>query len=159
MESSIVSSSDSPFAVFGVRRISAFFLLSSPNLTESDAKFYGAEVVSAIGYLHGMGFIYRDLKPENILLDGLGHIKLTDFDLSKGSSAPVQPRLVTKMFSGEKAFTTVPDLVTNSFVGTEEYLAPEVVQGTGHNASVDWWTFGMAPLTSNSHLLSRHSSL
>lgn len=84
---------------------------------------------------------------------------LTDFDLSKGASAPVQPRVVTKMFSGAHGVVSEPDLVTNrfpqspsfsdflltiscSFVGTEEYLAPEVVQGTGHNATVDWWTFG-----------------
>jgi len=111
-------------------------------LTEEQAKFYSAEVLLALEYLHMKGFIYRDLKPENILMHESGHIKLTDFDLSK-SSAPPQPRLFTKTYSGGAGIVAEPDFVTNSFVGTEEYLAPEVVKGTGHNASVDWWTFGI----------------
>jgi len=112
-------------------------------LTEEQTKFYAAEVLLALEYLHVMGFIYRDLKPENILMHESGHIMLTDFDLSKASSIPVTPRVVTKPYSRTPGVAAEPDLVTNSFVGTEEYLAPEVIKGTGHNATVDWWTFGI----------------
>jgi len=112
-------------------------------LTEDHTKFYGAEVLLALEYLHIMGFIYRDLKPENILMHESGHIMLTDFDLSKGAQHPVTPKVVTKPYSRTPGVAAEPELVTNSFVGTEEYLAPEVIKGTGHNASVDWWTFGI----------------
>jgi serine/threonine protein kinase len=112
-------------------------------LTEDQARFYAAEVLSSLEYLHLMGFIYRDLKPENILLHSSGHIMLTDFDLSKTSATPVTVRI--KKGGPQSAPTVVaePDLVTNSFVGTEEYLAPEVIRGKGHSAAVDWWTFGI----------------
>eukprot|EP01123_Difflugia_compressa_P008599 TRINITY_DN2609_c0_g1_i1.p1 TRINITY_DN2609_c0_g1~~TRINITY_DN2609_c0_g1_i1.p1 ORF type:complete len:455 (-),score=80.69 TRINITY_DN2609_c0_g1_i1:10-1176(-) len=110
-------------------------------LTEDQVKFYASEVLLAIEYLHMKGFIYRDLKPENIVVHESGHIMLTDFDLSK--AAVSQARLVNKMYSGNSAVVAEPQIVTNSFVGTEEYLAPEVIQGTGHNATVDWWTFGI----------------
>ncbi len=73
-----------------------------------------------------------------------GHIKLTDFDLSKGSQQPTNPQVVREMFGGDiKKVSTVPDLVTNSFVGTAEYIAPEVISGFGHSSAVDWWTFGI----------------
>lgn len=112
-------------------------------LTEDQTRFYCAEVLLAIEYLHMMGFIYRDLKPENIIMHISGHIMLTDFDLSKAALTPVSPRLMTKPYSGNICVSMEPDLVTNSFVGTEEYLAPEVIKGTGHNATVDWWSFGI----------------
>uniref|UniRef100_A0A6B2L0H2 non-specific serine/threonine protein kinase n=1 Tax=Arcella intermedia TaxID=1963864 RepID=A0A6B2L0H2_9EUKA len=110
-------------------------------LTEEQVKFYASEVLLALEYLHMKGFIYRDLKPENIVVHESGHIMLTDFDLSKGVSS--QPKLVNKIYSGNPAVVAEPDTITNSFVGTEEYLAPEVIKGTGHTATVDWWTFGI----------------
>jgi len=112
-------------------------------LTEEQAKFYISEVVLALEYLHMMGFIYRDLKPENILVHESGHIMLTDFDLSKAATNPVTPRVVNRLYSGNPAVVAEPELISNSFVGTEEYLAPEVINGTGHNATVDWWTLGI----------------
>jgi protein-serine/threonine kinase len=112
-------------------------------LLEEHVKFYASEVLLALEYLHLKGFIYRDLKPENILMHATGHVLLTDFDLSKHATNPVQPRIVTKMYSGSTGVVSEPDLITNSFVGTEEYLAPEVIKGVGHNATVDWWTFGI----------------
>ena len=68
---------------------------------------------------------------------------LTDFDLSKQAVTPVNPRVVTQFMTGKMKLDTRPDVVTNSFVGTEEYIAPEVIEGYGHTSSVDWWTFGI----------------
>ncbi|XP_024253627.1 ribosomal protein S6 kinase alpha-3 isoform X3 [Oncorhynchus tshawytscha] len=91
--------------------------------TEEDVKFYLAELALALDHLHGLGIIYRDLKPENILLDEEGHIKLTDFGLSKES-----------IDHENKAY---------SFCGTVEYMAPEVVNRRGHTLSADWWSYGV----------------
>ncbi|XP_076146208.1 ribosomal protein S6 kinase alpha-3 isoform X3 [Alosa pseudoharengus] len=91
--------------------------------TEEDVKFYLAELALALDHLHGLGIIYRDLKPENILLDEEGHIKLTDFGLSKES-----------IDHENKAY---------SFCGTVEYMAPEVVNRRGHTHSADWWSYGV----------------
>ncbi|GJN90679.1 hypothetical protein Rhopal_003691-T1 [Rhodotorula paludigena] len=119
-------------------------------LPEEDAKFYAAEVVAALEYLHLMGFIYRDLKPENILLHETGHIMLSDFDLSKCSDphgfggAPAGIKLITP--NGVPLVDTkscIADFRTNSFVGTEEYICPEVINGRGHSSAVDWWTVGI----------------
>ncbi|KAI8072757.1 kinase-like domain-containing protein [Gongronella butleri] len=116
-------------------------------LDEDGARFYAAEVVAALEYLHLHGFIYRDLKPENILLHQSGHIMLTDFDLSKGSSSPGAPGIVRSHLPHSPPHIDtrrcVYHLKTNSFVGTEEYIAPEVIKGRGHNFSVDWWTLGI----------------
>ncbi|BGP48416.1 serine/threonine protein kinase, AGC [Rhodotorula kratochvilovae] len=119
-------------------------------LPEEDAKFYAAEVVAALEYLHLMGFIYRDLKPENILLHETGHIMLSDFDLSKqadpngGGGAPAGIKMFTP--NGVPLVDTkscIADFRTNSFVGTEEYICPEVINGRGHSSAVDWWTVGI----------------
>jgi protein-serine/threonine kinase len=99
-------------------------------LIEPHARFYAAEVLLALEYLHMMGFIYRDLKPENILLHESGHIRLTDFDLSKQGAMQAAGSWV--IASG-----------ATSFVGTEEYIAPEVIEGFGQSSSVDWWTYGI----------------
>uniref|UniRef100_A0A8C7TNK6 Ribosomal protein S6 kinase n=1 Tax=Oncorhynchus mykiss TaxID=8022 RepID=A0A8C7TNK6_ONCMY len=91
--------------------------------TEEDVKFYLAELALALDHLHSLGIIYRDLKPENILLDEEGHIKITDFGLSKEA--------------------TDHDKRAYSFCGTIEYMAPEVVNRRGHTQSADWWSFGV----------------
>lgn len=91
--------------------------------TEDDVKIYLAELAMALDHLHKLGIIYRDLKPENILLASDGHIKLTDFGLSKES-----------IYDEKKAF---------SFCGTVEYMAPEVVNRRGHGTAADWWSYGV----------------
>lgn len=66
---------------------------------------------------------------------------LTDFDLSKHATTS-SPQIIKKMFSSPEIFAA-PELATNSFVGTAEYIAPEVIYGTGQTGAVDWWTFGI----------------
>lgn len=117
-------------------------------LSEEHAKFYAAEVTAALEYLHLNGYIYRDLKPENILLHQSGHIMLSDFDLSKQSGEPGGAPVTIKQNSTNGAFlvdtrSCIADFRTNSFVGTEEYIAPEVIKGCGHTSAVDWWTLGI----------------
>ncbi|KAK3155136.1 hypothetical protein QOZ80_2BG0199330 [Eleusine coracana subsp. coracana] len=169
---------------------------------EQAVKFYVAEVLLALEYLHMLGIIYRDLKPENVLVREDGHIMLSDFDLSLRcavsptlikSSNPdaealrknsqgycVQPACVEpscmiqpscavpttcfgpRFFSSrsKKDRKPKPEVATQinpwpeliaepsdarsmSFVGTHEYLAPEIIKGEGHGSAVDWWTFGI----------------
>lgn len=116
-------------------------------LSEDGSRFYAAEVVAALEYLHLMGFIYRDLKPENILLHQSGHIMLSDFDLAKQSAElGGMPSMVHSETNGVPLVDTMSctaNFRTNSFVGTEEYIAPEVIAAQGHTAAVDWWTLGI----------------
>ncbi|KAI0092772.1 Pkinase-domain-containing protein [Irpex rosettiformis] len=116
-------------------------------LSEDGSRFYAAEVTAALEYLHLMGFIYRDLKPENILLHQSGHIMLSDFDLAKQSSERGgKPATIHQEENGIPLIDTrscTADFRTNSFVGTEEYIAPEVIQTSGHTSAVDWWTLGI----------------
>ncbi|TFK29296.1 Pkinase-domain-containing protein [Coprinopsis marcescibilis] len=116
-------------------------------LPEDGSRFYAAEVVAALEYLHLMGFIYRDLKPENILLHQSGHIMLSDFDLAKQSAElGGMPSMVHSEHNGVPLVDTMSctaNFRTNSFVGTEEYIAPEVIAAQGHTAAVDWWTLGI----------------
>ena len=91
---------------------------------EDRAKFYIAELILALKHLHEYDIVYRDLKPENILLDANGHIALCDFGLSKAN--------LTK------------NDTTNTFCGTTEYLAPEVLlDEQGYTKMVDFWSLGV----------------
>ncbi|KAI4365013.1 hypothetical protein MLD38_021036 [Melastoma candidum] len=167
---------------------------------EQAVKFYVAEVLLALEYLHMLGIIYRDLKPENVLVREDGHIMLSDFDLSlrcavnptlvknastdsnplrKNSGYCVQPACIEpsciqpvcaapttcfspRLFSSKSKkdrkpkneignqVSPLPELIAEptearsmSFVGTHEYLAPEIIKGEGHGSAVDWWTFGI----------------
>ncbi|KAI7863733.1 kinase-like domain-containing protein [Spinellus fusiger] len=116
-------------------------------LNEQGARFYAAEVIEALEYLHLQGYIYRDLKPENILLHQSGHLMLTDFDLSKQSFPPSPPAIIKPNSRNTLPMvdtkTCIANLRTHSFVGTEEYIAPEVIRGCGHTSAVDWWTLGI----------------
>lgn len=101
-----------------------YHLRRETRFNETKTKIYTAEIILALEYLHKNKIIYRDLKPENILLDKDGHIKLTDFGLSKLCITP----------ESSKAFT---------ICGTPEYLAPEILLGNGYDKSVDWWSLGV----------------
>ncbi|KAL4278277.1 hypothetical protein GQ457_03G025350 [Hibiscus cannabinus] len=124
-------------------------------------RFFAAEVLVALEYLHALGIVYRDLKPENILLREDGHIMLSDFDLCfKADMVPTlkflrrqRGKSKRNCFSGggsgeeEEVFPEFVAEPTTAFsrscVGTHEYLAPELVSGTGHGSGVDWWAFGV----------------
>ncbi|KAN0087560.1 Protein kinase-like domain containing protein [Tylopilus felleus] len=90
---------------------------------EERSRFYSAELLLALEHLHELDVVYRDLKPENILLDYTGHIALCDFGLCK-----------LNMKDSD---------TTNTFCGTPEYLAPEILNGQGYNKVIDWWTLGV----------------
>jgi serine/threonine protein kinase len=89
-------------------------------LKPSHARFYAAEVILALEYMHSWNVLYRDLKPENIMLDIEGHVRLVDLGFAS--------QTVTRSYS---------------VVGTTEYLAPEMILGRGINAGGDWWAVGV----------------
>lgn len=112
-----------------------FHLLSDGPPPIDDIKLYIAELSLAIEELHLNGVIYRDLKPENVLFDSKGHIKITDFGLSKLFDA--EPQNQNKLTSNQ------PPSITSTFCGTAEYMAPEMIKKTGHSYAIDWWSLGV----------------
>jgi phototropin len=123
--------------------------------SENHCRFYACEILVALEYLHTIGYIYRDLKPENVVVQGDGHIALIDFDLCYSRGEPNVYMTITGEHNinstseqyipngNTVSIHTCPRVRANSFVGTEEYIAPEIIEGKGHNASVDWWSFGI----------------
>ncbi|KAI3897219.1 hypothetical protein MKX03_032410 [Papaver bracteatum] len=141
-------------------------------------RFFAAELVLALEYLHGLGIVYRDLKPENIMVQENGHLMLVDFDLSTKismksenlqSGSPINHSISSEEMKKKKKRFPILNFCSsgigsdesdrhpearvnsvrsdseksNSFVGTEEYVAPEIISGNGHDFSVDWWGLGV----------------
>lgn len=138
-ERNILASIDHPFIVklhYAFQTSKYFFLIQEfcpcgdlskmlkkkKRLDEDKARLYIAEVILALEYLHSQGIIYRDLKPDNIIIAEDGHLKLTDFGLSKEGAES--------------------DFTSNSFVGTYAYAAPEVLKQKNHGKSLDWYLLG-----------------
>ncbi|XP_016148022.1 microtubule-associated serine/threonine-protein kinase 4-like [Sinocyclocheilus grahami] len=102
------------------------------------ARMYFAETVLALEYLHNYGIVHRDLKPDNLLVTSMGHIKLTDFGLSKVGLM----NMTTNLYEGhiEKDAREFSD---KQVCGTPEYIAPEVILRQGYGKPVDWWAMGI----------------
>lgn len=139
MEKDIIQTLDHPFIVkwystFQTKE-KAYFILDLLNggdiythitqigkFKETRARFYAAEIILALEHLHENKIIYRDLKPQNIVIDGDGHVKLTDFGLSK---------------------TNFEQDLKNTVWGTMKYIAPETISGKKYSFSIDWWSLGI----------------
>ncbi|XP_066909258.1 putative protein kinase C delta type homolog isoform X2 [Halyomorpha halys] len=100
-----------------------FHIQESGRFDEGRARFYAAEIVSGLKFLHKWGIVYRDLKLDNVLLDFDGHVRIADFGMCK-----LQIYL---------------DKTTDTFCGTPDYMAPEIIKGLKYNQCVDWWSFGV----------------
>ncbi|KAM9779645.1 microtubule-associated serine/threonine-protein kinase 1-like [Neosynchiropus ocellatus] len=102
------------------------------------ARLYFAETVLALEYLHNYGIVHRDLKPDNLLITSMGHIKLTDFGLSKMGLMS----LTTNLYEGHIEKDT-REFLDKQVCGTPEYIAPEVILRQGYGKPVDWWAMGI----------------
>ncbi|KAL3221145.1 hypothetical protein MRX96_029491 [Rhipicephalus microplus] len=128
-ERDILSFTDNPFVVS---------MLCSFETKRHLCLFYFAETVLAVEYLHSYGIVHRDLKPDNLLITNMGHIKLTDFGLSKVGLM----NLATNLYEGylDKETKQFND---KQVYGTPEYIAPEVILRQGYGKPVDWWSMGI----------------
>ncbi|XP_077544977.1 putative protein kinase C delta type homolog isoform X5 [Haemaphysalis longicornis] len=99
-----------------------FHIQQSGRFDQDRARFYAAEIVCALKFLHKKGIVYRDLKLDNLCIDCEGHVRIIDFGMCKLKVYRSQPR---------------------AFCGTPEYMAPEIIKGQHYNQSVDWWSFGI----------------
>ncbi|XP_075557860.1 3-phosphoinositide-dependent protein kinase 1-like isoform X1 [Dermacentor variabilis] len=96
-------------------------------------RFYTAEIISALEHLHSLGIVHRDLKPENILLDERMHIQITDFGSAK---------IISREFCDEVDIGEIELNGHNSFVGTAQYVSPEMLSDKSCSPSTDLWALG-----------------
>jgi serine/threonine protein kinase len=118
-----------------------YHLRKAKRFKEERARFYAAEIVIALEFMHNAGIIYRDLKPENILIDSEGHIKIIDFGLSKDvkedfdvgspyekkTSVNLTPNITPNMSHSSFRAKSDKKLVATTMCGTPEYIAPEIL--------------------------------
>jgi serine/threonine protein kinase len=134
-------------------------LMTYDTLPEDTTRFYVAELALAIQSVHQLNYVHRDLKPDNVLLDADGHVKLTDFGLSKSFQSQPAPFLeqYQKLMAEKKG--DEPELqrrerghgewkqrnkkMAYSTVGTPDYIAPEVFAQQGYGQECDWWSLGV----------------
>ncbi|XP_051989744.1 microtubule-associated serine/threonine-protein kinase 3 isoform X2 [Xyrauchen texanus] len=102
------------------------------------ARMYFAETVLALEYLHNYGIVHRDLKPDNLLITSMGHIKLTDFGLSKIGLM----NMTTNLYE-EHMEKDTREFIDKQVCGTPEYIAPEVILRQSYGKPVDWWAMGI----------------
>ncbi|KAM4575183.1 microtubule-associated serine/threonine-protein kinase 3 [Fundulus diaphanus] len=102
------------------------------------SRMYFAETVLALEYLHNYGIVHRDLKPDNLLITSMGHIKLTDFGLSRIGLM----NMTTNLYEGHIEKDT-REFIDKQVCGTPEYIAPEVILRQGYGKPVDWWAMGI----------------
>jgi len=105
-----------------------FGIMPQDGMPMWSARFYASEILIAMEYVHSQGVVFRDLKPENVLIDGGGHVKLTDFGFAK--------QLTTDVHTGLRQRA-------QTWVGTPEYMAPEILNSQGYDEGVDWWALGV----------------
>ena len=143
-------------------------LMARDILPEHEAKFYAAEIVLAIESVHKLDCIHRDLKPDNVLIDADGHIKLSDFGLSKKLDLKLMDNHLQnelrnfgnnnnsnnvrgfKNISYAQQFSQFKSIKNKkrrafafSTVGTPDYIAPEVIRQKGYGQEIDWWSLGV----------------
>ena len=144
-------------------------LMARDILPEQEAKFYAAEIVMAIESVHKLDCIHRDLKPDNVLIDSDGHIKLSDFGLTKkldiklidnnlqnelrnfgnnnfgsNSNSRFKNLSYAQQFSQFKSMKSKKRRAfAYSTVGTPDYIAPEVIRQKGYGQEIDWWSLGV----------------
>ena len=120
-------------------------------LSEVESKFYIAECILAIESIHKMNYIHRDIKPDNILIDNKGHIKISDFGLSKMAEITPTTEVLDKLEEDSRHKQKIEQRaefrrnrkLAYSTVGTPDYIAPEIFSRNGYSECVDWWSIGV----------------
>ncbi|KAJ1462840.1 kinase-like domain-containing protein [Pelagophyceae sp. CCMP2097] len=105
--------------------------------TVGQMRFYAAELVLGLEYLHGRGIVHRDIKPPNVLIDAQGHVAITDFGMAIRSRGEDDEDAAARRREGSPPRSTM-------FCGTDEYMAPEIFsRGKDYGFAVDWWALGV----------------